>query len=285
MDTTNFNCEEHISNLLNDGYTIIRNAFSAELADSVVNDFEKWCETNNDFKKFNYNRVCNFHIYNNNTLDLVTNKYVDKVVSTFLNKEQVIYSSLTFREGTSQHFHRDTPHFFTNPIDQYCGVWYALEDINKESGPLKYYKKSHLIDNVNGYEVFKKCFDENESYAKNNLDALLHYNKLVENKCIELNLEMYNETNYDNINKGDIIIWHPKLLHGGSDVINNSLTRYSMVTHNVPINTQVFNASHFFINQPTTEYTNNICKYKYLLHNDIKYIDHNGNPKVQKSYL
>lgn len=93
----------------------------------------------------------------------------------------------------------------------------------------------------------------------------------------------YNSTN--TISKGDIVIWHPKLLHGGSDIINRNLTRYSMITHNIPINTQVFNASHFFTKEPTTQYLENVCNYNYLSYNNIKIVDHGVGPKVQKSYL
>ena len=31
--------------------------------------------------------------------------------------------------------------------------------------------------------------------------------------------------------KGEILVWHANLLHGGGKVINTSLTRWSQVTH------------------------------------------------------
>jgi hypothetical protein len=103
--------------------------------------------------------------------------------------------------------------------------------------------------------------------------------------CEEKKLLKVDQNNYINqINKGDIIIWHPKLLHGGSDIIDPTLTRYSMVTHNVPIKTQVFNALHFFTSKSTKEYLENKFNYNYINHNNINIIDHNCNPRVQKGY-
>jgi ectoine hydroxylase-related dioxygenase (phytanoyl-CoA dioxygenase family) len=79
-------------------------------------------------------------------------------------KKQVIYSSLFFREGTKQHYHRDTPHFYTNPIDTYYGVWYALEDVNINAGPLKYYIGSHKLECSDGHETFNNLLKSNPDY-------------------------------------------------------------------------------------------------------------------------
>jgi hypothetical protein len=284
-----FNIKEHISNIQNNGFTIIKNKINIDLIDKVVSDFDYWCSLEqNNFKNFNKDRVTNFHVCSKNTKDLVTNNYVNDILTSLFNKEQVIYSSLTFREGTSQHYHRDTPHFYTNPIDQYYGIWYALEDIDVNAGPLKYYIGSHKLECNDGYKIFNDILKNNPDYklSANDYTCILDYNNRILDLCKELNLTCIDEKSYINkINKGDIIIWHPKLLHGGSDIINPTLTRYSMVTHNVPINTQVFNANHFFTSTPTNEYLNNKCTYNYIKHNNINIVDHNCGAKVQKGYL
>jgi hypothetical protein len=281
--------EHHILNLQTNGFTIIKNGIDIDLVDKVVSDFDSWSALEeNNFKKFNKDRVTNFHIYNENTKNLVTNFYVNKILETIFQKEQVIYSSLFFREGTSQHYHIDTPHFYTNPINQYYGVWYSLEDISINAGPLKYYIGSHKLEYHDGYECFNSFIKKEPNYVNNGNDyrILVEYNKKIEDLCQENNLQRVDEKNYINkINKGDIIIWHPKLLHGGSDIIDPTLTRYSMVTHNVPINTPVFNAQHFFSPKPTKEYLENKFTHKYIKHNNINIVDHNIGPKVQRTYI
>ena len=223
-------------------------------------------------------------------MSLVTNKYVNQIIKGLFNTEQVIYSSLFFREGTAQHFHRDTPHFYTNPIDMYYGVWYSLEDIDVNAGPLKYYIGSHKLENIIGHEVFNDVYKHVENKDNINIGSdytcIMEYNKYIEDLSIHNNLTCVDETNYINkINKGDIIIWHPKLLHGGSNIIDEQLTRYSMVTHNVPINTQVFNAKHFFTKEPTPDYLKNEFVHKYINYNGINIVDHGVGPNVQISYV
>lgn len=284
MDTN-----EHIQNILNNGFTIIKNGVDKDLIDKVVSEFDEWSSLKeNEFTKFNKDRVVGFHTYSKNTKDLATNQYVNDILCKVFNKEQIIYSSLFFREGTSQHFHRDTPHFYTNPIDQYYGVWYALEDIDVNAGPLKYYIGSHKLKNIDGHDFFNEFIRVNPNYKLNNNDyrCLIEYNKVIEDLSKEDNLICVDQNNYiDKIYKGDIIIWHPRLLHGGSDVIDPTLTRYSMVTHNIPVNTQVFNASHFFSPKPTDDYLKNDFNYNYIEHNGIRYVNHYSGPKVQKTYI
>jgi hypothetical protein len=49
-----------------------------------------------------------------------------------------IYTSLLFEYGSQQPIHRDSPFFHTFPINYFFGVWFALEDIHPDSGPLIY---------------------------------------------------------------------------------------------------------------------------------------------------
>ena len=281
---------QHINNINNNGFTIIKNKVNLNLIDRVVRDFDYWSSLpENGFTKFNMDKVVNFHVYSKNTLELATNTYVNELMTTLFNKECAIYSSLFFREGTTQQYHRDTPHFYTNPIDQYCVIWYALENININAGPLKYYIGSNKLNVFHGYRTFNKVYENNLN--DENIDittdfkCIIEYNKTIINLCEQNNLNYVNEKNYINkINKGDIFIMHPKLVHGGSDIIDNTLTRYSMQLHCVPVNTQVFNAKCFFSREPNNEYLENKCTYKYIKHNNVSIVDHNVAPFVQKTY-
>ena len=75
--------EYHVSNIQNNGFTIIKNGIDIDLVDKVVSDFDYWSSLeDNNFKKFNKDRVTNFHIYSENTKNLVTNFYVNKILET-----------------------------------------------------------------------------------------------------------------------------------------------------------------------------------------------------------
>jgi len=281
-----FSSKKHVNNIQKNGYTIIRNGTDINLADKIIQEFDEWSSIpKNKFVPFKGERVTNFHVYSKNTLDLVTNKNVNTILTSLFNKDQAIYSSLFFREGTTQPYHRDTPFFYTNPCNQYYGVLYALEDIDVNSGPLKYYVGSHKINNINGHTIFNDIYTNNDVVDLNNdFRCILQYNKKIEDICKELKLTEVNEKKPNKLYKGDIFICHPNLVHGESDIIDKTLTRYSLVTHNIPMNTAVFNAKHFFSKSPTKEYLKNECTLKYINHNDIQIVDHEVGLRVQKTY-
>lgn len=269
-----------IKNIIEEGYTIIKSCSKDDIIDKFVTKYN--IAYNNV-----YERVVNFHSQDECTLDLVCNNYIDKLLSTIFETTQTVYSSLTFGYGTNQSIHRDTPHFYTNPMDQYFGVWYALEDIHLDSGPLMYYKKGHKLDVKNGYNTWNELFGTDTYKTPQKIDLCLNkYNSNIEEECKKHRLEGVNtESIIQTINKGDVIVWHPKLPHGGSNILNKALTRKSVVTHNIPKDKPVFNASHFFGYEHTREYLENKCLYNYKMHNNVFYIDHGRHHFIQKSYL
>lgn len=276
----------HIQNIDNFGFTTIKNAFTTELADKIIADFDIWFETqqkNDSSLNKSLSKVTEFHTHNENTLELVTNDFVNKIINNYFNKEQVIYSSLIFSNPPDEQYQRTTPHFYTNPPNQFLPVWYFLDNIKDDTMFLKYYRDSHLIEEPNNYEIYKTIFNNNLSYEENNLNALIFYNNLLNKICSQYNLKEYTFTN---INKGDVIIFHPKLFYSIIDTIDKSITNYCMITNNIPIDTQVFNSSHFFTDKHSNEYKENICNFDYLSYNNVKYINRGDcKAQVQKTYL
>jgi phytanoyl-CoA hydroxylase len=97
--------------------------------------------------------------------------------------------------------------------------WIALEDVNPNSGPLYYYKGSHKVKKFNfGNGIF---FDGNST--KNPDDFALY----LDAECKKLKLEKHDLI----VKKGDVLIWHAALAHGGRAINDNHLTRKSFVSH------------------------------------------------------
>ena len=112
-----------------------------------------------------------------------------------------------FSSGTHQRF-------FTNPLGRWhVGCWYALEDLDETQGPLVYYLKSHRIDS--DYELRKIVRNSNE------------YQMLINSKMCR---KGFRKKRFQ-ANKGDVLIWHPQLVHRGKSRVNKSLSRYSAVIH------------------------------------------------------
>ncbi|MFN5135581.1 MAG: phytanoyl-CoA dioxygenase family protein [Chitinophagaceae bacterium] len=145
-----------------------------------------------------------------------------KLLSFVLDKEVVPFQTLNFIKGSGQRAHSDSIHMTTYPLGYLIAAWIALEDIHPDSGPLFYYPGSHklpylLNDDFENYSTALKL--GNKQYSD--------YEDLVE--------EIISKTSYEKkvflAKKGDVLIWHANLIHGGMPVANPALTRKSMVVH------------------------------------------------------
>lgn len=153
-----------------------------------------------------------------------------------------VYTSLTFQYGTEQPLHRDTPVFRTEPEEFYFGAWFALEDADEENGCLVALKGAHRDGRVDPFK-----FAADMGYKPGEVDAgasdiWAAYQEAVIAKC--------REEGYEPVlipaEKGDVVIWHPQLPHGGSPVKDGTRTRYSTVFHVVPESVPVYQGDVFF---------------------------------------
>ncbi len=132
------------------------------------------------------------------------------------------FQTLNFPNGTRQHFHSDAVHFHCIPKGFMCGVWVAFEDIHPDSGPLIYYPKSHKLP----YRSSK-----NLNLTRNEVNSIKNPQKFFEESW----RKQVEENSFLKVShlpkKGDVLIWHANLLHGGDKVLNKSLTRWSQVNH------------------------------------------------------
>ena len=139
------------------------------------------------------------------------------------NKKPIPFSSINFMKGTEQPMHSDYIHFATLPHNYLLGVWIAMEDINKDSGPLAIVEKSHKFPILSNEKLHLKI-------PKNEIELKKNYN-IYENYIKNLINKNKSEIKELPIKKGDIIIWDANLLHGALKIKNNKLTRKSMVLH------------------------------------------------------
>lgn len=228
----------YCSKLKEDGFVIVPNAISHNLCDAINEDFStyvlKHSEEASQFrlKSGNHSRLCNMHVASEAARRAIFCDNILNVLDDFFEARAFLATSLYFEESSTQSIHRDTPFFNCKPRNMFAGVWVALEDVDPASGPLVYYPKSHrlLIDPVMapisgslGNSWTKYCLDIQEA---------------CEN--LKLNLE------YGIVKKGDCIIWHPELAHGGSPIQQPGITRKSMVFHCAPEDVVMYGVEEFF---------------------------------------
>lgn len=132
------------------------------------------------------------------------------------------FQTLNFPNGTAQHFHSDAVHFSSLPHGFMCGIWVALEDIERDSGPLLYYPGSHREPYLYSKDL---GIVDAELKAEDAPQRLFepHWREVVKKRGYSQELFL--------AKKGDALLWHANLLHGGSAVSNKRRSRWSQVSH------------------------------------------------------
>lgn len=153
---------------------------------------------------------------------LANEKKILDCLRILYGREPFPFQTLNFPYGSQQHVHSDAVHFNSIPFGFMCGVWVALEDVTKESGPLIYYPFSHK----NSYISSKHLGITNKLIAES-LYPQIHFEEYWRKLIKDCN---YTKKEFL-AKKGQVFIWHANLLHGGEKVTSLGTTRWSQVTH------------------------------------------------------
>ena len=228
------------------GLLEMRSAIDPELCDLAIKEAsafdsfrrEKGCAiAGSNGRHF---RVANLHVVSNAIRRIGLTDEFHRIASQFFGGTSTIYTSLYFKHGSQQAPHIDTPYFWTRPINNFVGVWVALEDIDESAGPLVYYAGSHRF--FSNEEALRGVFES----AGGNLERMFELmEREIESRC---------ERRVALIRKGDAVIWHPGVLHGGQKATDSARTRYSTVFHFAPLGINVRDEKSFlkeFWNIPT----------------------------------
>lgn len=140
-----------------------------------------------------------------------------KVLRELFGREALPFQTLNFPVGTQQKVHSDTVHFNSIPSGFVAGIWVALEDVDADNGPLIYYPGSHKLPEYDMRDVSPSRYGRDYT----------GYEKFIEDKILELRLE----PKLAHLKRGEAVIWHANLWHGGSAVLDPARTRHSQVTH------------------------------------------------------
>ncbi len=120
-----------------------------------------------------------------------------------------LLQTIASHKGSQQAAHSDSIHMTTYPLGYLAAAWIAFEDISTDSGPLEFYPGSHRLPYVFSHDLQISVDDmKNEGYAT----YRSRYEPLVQGMIAEHGLR----PKYFEARKGDVLLWHANLLHGGS---------------------------------------------------------------------
>lgn len=148
---------------------------------------------------------------------LAVHKSVRTALNQLLGRKALAFQTLNFPRATEQQPHSDVLHFNCEPSGNMVGVWVALEDIDEDNGPLIYYLGSHRLPEYSMQDFgLQGGFDDYPEYEQRML-RIIQENGL--------------SPEYGLVKKGEAIIWHANLLHGGAANKDRTRTRHSQLTH------------------------------------------------------
>jgi ectoine hydroxylase-related dioxygenase (phytanoyl-CoA dioxygenase family) len=151
-----------------------------------------------------------------------------------------LHLNLTNWISTERTWHQD---FYLNPPyvgDGYCGVWMALDDIDPRSGPFEYVAGSHAWEPLTREATLAQLRPEERAdpnwprLAERFVTA--HWDRAIERHGAY-------PDRFD-AKRGDVLLWHPKVVHRGSMPEAPGMERRSLIAHYSSIRTRLDMPSH-----------------------------------------
>ena len=203
------------------GFLVLRNFLTSETADQINNEIDKLIDSGTI--KFRYGGKLMFVIHHSEIIKNIGNdRKLLEFLSVLINGQAKLFQSINFINGSQQKTHSDSIHMTTYPLGGLLGVWIALEDVDENNGALHYIPGSHKLP------YFLNSDYDNEGTAfKIGTKSYVAYEDFLAEKVKELGLKK----EIFRAKKGDLLIWHANILHGGEPHIDKSRTRKSLVYH------------------------------------------------------
>ncbi len=168
-------------------------------------------------------KVLDYHSTSKLARDIQFAPAIRRFLGQLFERPPMPFQSLLFRYGTEQEMHQDTAYVVVRSPMEFVGCWVALEDITPGSGELQYYEGSHKIPE------FLWCgrgrarppeWDDHRAFLR-----------WVCEKSEQAGCPL---TRF-HPKKGDALVWHADLVHGGSPRLKREISRWSLVSHYCPV--------------------------------------------------
>jgi phytanoyl-CoA hydroxylase len=228
--------KKNLVQFVNDGYTILEGAIPKNTIDKYLKSLSRDIDTG---KYFSYGseitqtysksdllkpltKLLDPHSYNKFARDIIFHQSITEFTDLLWASPILCFQTLHFEVGSTQQIHQDTAYVvLSNPLDL-CAAWIALEDISEGSGELIYYPGSHRFEDFLYSNHFKHW-----SIERDGNDLHTHHLHWLNMEATKRNIPKKSFI----AKKGDVLIWHADLAHGGSPIIKEHVTRRSLVAH------------------------------------------------------
>ncbi len=233
---------------LQNGYVILENAIPPSVVDRAAADLDRAYAGAFADLKFECHAVAPDHIawrseinpHPAKALDIhhfspaVRNLMFSDAIAEFLGLifESKAFASQTlgFLRGSAQEGHQDSAYVVYSIPRQFAATWTALEDVTLGAGELFYYPGSHRFEDFLYQEHYKSVSEAQRMTGATSMrEAVEQHVHSLEERAQQRGIPKLPFA----AKKGDVLVWHSDLVHGGNPV-SHEVTRKSIVTHYCP---------------------------------------------------
>jgi ectoine hydroxylase-related dioxygenase (phytanoyl-CoA dioxygenase family) len=162
----------------------------------------------------------NIHMQSDALKSIFLDPTIMKWNRLILDREVYGCQSIIFFSGSRRRLHHDHIHMTTRPYGYLTAAWIALEDIDPRSGPLLYLPGSQWLPYVTMDDVSSRMqpgADNFDDVIADELEQRIRKRRLKTDRFLP--------------RRGDVLLWHSNLVHGGAPVEDPSRSRKSLACH------------------------------------------------------
>jgi ectoine hydroxylase-related dioxygenase (phytanoyl-CoA dioxygenase family) len=226
------------------GYIVLRNVIDDTRIDRVLSDFNRYYTENTvigghrkppEKDRFgHFISTINVHMQSEAVLEVLLDPTVMQWLTLLMGREMYGCQTINFFSGSQRILHQDHVHMTTRPYGFLAAAWVALEDIDISSGPLIYVPGSQWLPFLNSETVRKQTPRGGCPHH--------HMSVMMQQSVDRAGLKVESFL----ARKGDVLLWHCNLVHGGGPVTDPTRSRLSMACHYAAVGVDYY---HEWVNQ------------------------------------
>jgi ectoine hydroxylase-related dioxygenase (phytanoyl-CoA dioxygenase family) len=165
-------------------------------------------------------RIHGFHYVNEPARRLFSGARLRALASRILGRRARPIAAINFMVGSEQALHQDMAVFHVYPHNHLLGAWIACEDVDPGSGPLVLHPGSHRAPFFPGFT----------DYPQTNLRTADEPTARAYQAWVDELAGRFPRREFHG-RKGQVLLWHGMLIHGGAPITRAGTSRKSMVIH------------------------------------------------------
>ena len=205
------------------GHVTLEGMFDGELIDRINADLDALLEGGDLRFHRGGPRVRDAYRRSGAVAEALNDPRLLETLEFLLGRPVSLFQSISFFQGSEQHAHSDAFHMTTAPQGYLVAIWVALEDVTPDSGPLFYLPGSHRLPVVMSEDLE---LGEPQGHL-----FVAEKNRAYDRKMQSIVAECGIEPRDFVAKRGDVLVWHSNLLHGGRPIARRGSTRRSLVAH------------------------------------------------------